>query len=310
VRFAPEEFVIIIDRADSAFAVKAAQSIQERVENRSTWPGGIAALTISQGISTCPDNGTDPTDLIVSAESALFYAREKLGANNIFHTTQMPVSYRSATQITIDGDLSVFDAGGLLQSVANSQKTGVLTVQSSSGKQLWTLFENGKPTQARLGKFKGDVALGEFMVTFTNGNFSFQEVFAGRAGVKLPKLDDSYNIHAALDHIVINGALAQDNYHAARVLIPSIEVMVKKVSEKEFTSRWGQLKDIENPPTSSEYKIMEDIARYADGNTTLAKIFKQFESVPSHELWHSCAIMIQQGLLAANLPQAASSLRL
>jgi hypothetical protein len=120
--------------------------------------------------------------------------------------------------MTIDGNLSVFDAGGLLQSVANSRKTGVLTVESSSGDQLWTLFENGKPTQARLGKFKAENALVEFMVAFEEGTFSFNEM---PPPAKLPRLDDSYSIKTALDRIVMDGALAQDNYRAAKQVATS-----------------------------------------------------------------------------------------
>jgi diguanylate cyclase (GGDEF)-like protein len=305
IRFDTEDFVLILDRADTANATAIAKQIEDTIESRSTWPGGIAAVTVSQGIASYPTDGNTPTDLINMSEAALRYGRETLGTGHIFSAQAVPEEYLSTKSVAMDGNLSVFDAGGLLQSVATSQKTGILTVESSNGKQLWTLFEMGKPTQARLGRLKAENALVEFMVGFADGVFNFQET-AHTQSSKLPKLDDSYNIKSSLDRIVLDGALAQDNYRKVLHLIPALETVV--VPADLFNSRRENLAKLSDPPTPKEYEVMAEIVKHADGTNSLAEIFRLLESIPSYLLWYSCAILLREELLVpVNVTQPAAS---
>jgi hypothetical protein len=232
---------------------------------------------------------------------ALYYVKEEMNRNNVCHVQQVPRTYRAKKKAAaIGGELGVFDAAGLLQSIATSQKTGVLQVAAGSSdgsKNFWMLFENGKPIQARMGKLSGNLAITEFLVTFEEGNFTFQELMNQGSSAKLPKLDDQYNVTRSLERCLMDGALAQDNYNAAKNVVVSPNLLVRPVERESFVNRWNALGQIEEPPSQEEFAAMADIVKRADGQLTLAKIFKDLSPMPTHLMWRSAALLVQHGLV-------------
>jgi len=161
------------------------------------------------------------------------------------------------------------------------------------------LFENGKPIQARLGKMKGADAIVEFLVTFEEGGFNFQERATSGRDTKLPMLDPSFNINKGLDRCLMDGALAQDNFNAARTIVPTSQIYIRPVGQQEFNDRWqalGQLKE-DDRPTPDEFGIMADIVRRANGSTTLTQIFAALQPRAHHQLWRAGALLVQHGLV-------------
>lgn len=300
IRYGGEEFVVVMEMTDGKRAISVAERIRSAVEEKEDWPGGIAKWTISAGVATYPADGKDADKLMSKADEALYYVKEELGRNKACHSQKVPKTYKGKkAAAAIGGELGVFDAFGLLQSIATSQKTGVLTVQSGDGHQLWTLFETGKPIQARMGKMKGSDALVQFLVTFEDGDFNFQERAQGGRDTKLPKLDDSYNVEKPLDGCLMDGALAMDNFNAAKTIIPTTQIYIRPVAQQEFNDRWkalGQLKE-DDRPTADEFEWMTEIVKRADGKTTLSKIFKDMEPIPLHYLWRAGALLVQHGLV-------------
>ncbi len=300
IRYGGEEFLIVMEATDSKRAMTIGERIRQSVEGKSDWPGGIAKWTLSIGVSTYPADGRNTDELLLKADTALYYVKEELGRNKCCHSAQVPKSFKSAkAAAAIGGELGVFDPAALLQSLATAQKTGVLTVQSRDGKQLWCLFESGKPIQARLGKFAGSHAIVEFVTTFEEGNFNFQEkVMTGRETMtKLPKLDDSYNVQKGLERCLMDGALAQDNFNAAKQIISTSEMYIRPVPPLEFTARWQGLGQLPEPPTPDEFTAMSEIVQRADGNTTLTNIFRSLDGMPTALLWRGAALMVQHGLV-------------
>ena len=304
IRFGGEEFVVVMEATDARRAMSIAERIRTAVENKSDWPSGIAKWTVSAGVSTYPSDGKNADDLMSKADTALYYVKEELGRNKSCHSQQVPKTYKAKkVAAAIGGELGVFDAGGLLQSLATSQKTGVLTVQSGDGKQFWMLYETGKPIQARMGKMAGNAAITEFLVTFEDGTFNFQERAQTGKDNKLPKLEDSFNVTRPLDRCLMDGALAQDNFNASKTIVPTSEIYIRAVPQEEFNARWnalGGLKE-DDRPTLEEFTHMAEIVKRADGVTTLTKIFKQLEPVPIYLLWRAAALLVQHGLVQTKL---------
>lgn len=300
IRYGGEEFLIVMENTDSRRAVDIAERIRQAVENKSDWPGGIAKWTMSLGVATYPADGRNADELLGKADAALYYVKEELGRNKTCHTQQVPKSFKSAkAAAVIGGELGVFDPAALLQSLATAQKTGILTVQARDGKQLWMLFEGGKPVQARLGKFAGSPAIVEFITTFEEGNFNFQEkVMSGKETMtKLPKLDDTFNVAKGLERCLMDGALAQDNFNAAKTIISSADMFIRPVTPVEFAARWQALGQIPEPPTTDEFNVMSEVVQRADGNTTLANIFRALDGIPTSTLWRAAALLVQHGLV-------------
>jgi diguanylate cyclase (GGDEF)-like protein len=299
IRYGGEEFLVVMEMTDKNRALSVAERIRSAVEEKHDWPGGIVKWTISLGVSTFPADGKNAEDLMGKADTALYYVKEELGRNKVCHSQAVPRTYKSKkTAAAIGGELGVFDAAGLLQSIATSQKTGVLTVQAGDGKQLWMLFEMGKPIQARMGKIQGGAAITEFLVCFEDGSFNFKELAQTGKDAKLPKLDDSYNVTRSLERSLMDGALAQDNYNAAKTIVSTSEIYIRPVPQEEFNAKWaalGQLGD--DAPMPDEFNAMTEIVKKADGNTTLTKIFATLDPMPTHLRWRAAALMVQHGLV-------------
>jgi diguanylate cyclase (GGDEF)-like protein len=306
IRYGGEEFIIVMENTDAKRAMAVAERVRSAIEAKSDWPAGIAKWTISIGVSTFPQDGKTTDDLFNKADTALYYVKEVLERNKSIHSAQVPKSYKSSkASAVIGGELGVFDPAALLQSLATAQKTGVLTVQAPDGRQLWLLFESGKPMQARMGKHAGAAAIVEFVSTFEEGNFNFQEnAGTGKATMtKLPRLDESFSISKSLERILMDGALAQDNFNAAKKIIPTLNMLVRPVAPVEFAARWQQLGQLAEPPMPEEFNVMSDIVQKADGNTTLHNIFRNMEGIPTHLLWRAAALLIQHGLVQTKVMQ-------
>jgi diguanylate cyclase (GGDEF)-like protein len=300
IRYGGEEFMIVMENTDSKRAMAIAERVRSAVENKSDWPGGIAKWTLSIGVSTYPADGRNTDELLLRADTALYYVKEELGRNKTCHSAQVPKSFKSAkAAAAIGGELGVFDPAALLQSLATAQKTGVLTVQARDGKQLWMLFEGGKPIQARLGKFAGHVAIVEFVTTFEEGNFNFQEkVHTGKETMtKLPKLDETFNVQKGLERCLMDGALAQDNFNAAKQILGTTDLYIRPIPQVEFAAKWQSLGQIAEPPTPDEFSVMSEIVQRADGKTTLTNIFRALDGMPTSLLWRGASILVQHGMV-------------
>ncbi|MBX9568403.1 MAG: diguanylate cyclase [Candidatus Obscuribacterales bacterium] len=308
IRFGGEEFIIVMENTESKRAMSVAERVRQAIEAKSDWPAGIAKWTVSIGCSTFPTDGKSTDDLLAKADTALYYVKEVLDRNKCIHSQQVPKSYKSAkSAAAVSGELGVFDPAALLQSLATASKTGVLTVQAPDGRQLWCLFESGKPMQARMGKHAGAAAVVEFVSTFEEGAFNFQEKsMSGKETMtKLPRLDENFNISKSLERLLMDGALAQDNYNAAKKIIPTLNMLIRPVAPVEFAARWQQLGQIEEPPMPEEFNVMSDIVQRADGNTTLHNIFRNMEGIPTHLMWRSAALLVQYNLVQTKIAAGA-----
>ncbi|MBY0360092.1 MAG: diguanylate cyclase [Candidatus Obscuribacterales bacterium] len=306
IRFGGEEFIIVMENTEAKRALSVAERIRQQIEAKSDWPAGIVKWTVSIGVATFPVDGKTADDLLTKADTALYYVKEELGRNKSCHSQQVPKSYKSSkSAAAIGGELGVFDPAALLQSLGTAQKTGILTVQGADGRQFWMLFESGKPIQARMGKYAGAAAVVEFVSTFEEGNFNFQEKnMSGRETMsKLPRLDESFNIGRALERLLMDAALAQDNFTVAKKALPTLNMLIRPVSPAEFAARWKQLGEIPEPPLPDEYNVMSNIVQKADGNTTLQNIFRSLDGTPTHVLWRAAQLLVQNGLVQTKIVQ-------
>ncbi|MCC6746386.1 MAG: diguanylate cyclase [Deltaproteobacteria bacterium] len=83
-RYGGEEFAILLIDTPRRSAMAVAEQLRERVGKRrfgdlSLGPGKI---TISVGVAACPDDATDPGELLLAADAAL-YAAKRAGRNRV-----------------------------------------------------------------------------------------------------------------------------------------------------------------------------------------------------------------------------------
>jgi len=157
--------------------------------------------------------------------------------------------------------------------------------------------------QARLGKVPGNNALIEFVSTFEDGMFNFQEKELGKAtSGRLPRLDESYSVQKPLERCLLDAALAQDQLAFARRLLPSTDVLIIPVEGKDFEDRWQNMLNLPEPPYPEELNLMIALTRLADRQTTLTQMFQAMDQVPTWELWRAAALLVSHELVEVRLP--------
>jgi diguanylate cyclase (GGDEF)-like protein len=303
IRFGGEEFIVVMEKTPTQQAYEVAERIRKAVATKTDWPGAVGDWSISIGVATYPADAQSGDELLQKADTALYYVKEELGRNRVCAFSQVPKTYKYAKKAgSVSGELGVFEPAALLQSLATAQKTGVLTVQSPNDKHFWLLVEAGKPVQARLGKFGGNNAIVEFISTFEDGSFSFQEKLTNKSSGKLATLAEEFNVSKGLERCLMDAALAQDNYQVAKTVISSSEIWIRPVPEAELEARWKAIMQLPDPPSPDEAKTMTEMLQLAGTGKPLSTIFTAMEPRLTSTVWRCASLLVQHGLVQTRQP--------
>lgn len=290
VRYSSDEFVVVMEASDTDQVTSLSKRIKQAAESTQT----ADHLAVSIGHATL-NNPSDKVDnLLQSARLALYFAQESMGGNTICDATQVTSGFTPTRKASVmKGELGVLDSAGLLQSIANSLKSGLLTVEDALGRRFQLSWEDGRPLYARLGSLSGIHACIEFICTFNTGKFDFKQqtgttdsqvIFV--FGDRLPPL------HKCL----MDAALAEDHLIAARSRITTTELFVRTTPDAD--SQWEELKvAMQEEWTQAEIEIMELIRSRADGNTTLTQLFNGIDTVNTGLKWRGAALLLEQKML-------------
>ena len=103
-RFDGDEFSLLLPHMSGAEdAIKIAQRIQEALRAPFELDGHTLYLTVSLGISLCPNDGTEGQMLLQNASVALFRAKQQGGNTHQFYTADMNTS--AVARLTLENDL-------------------------------------------------------------------------------------------------------------------------------------------------------------------------------------------------------------
>ena len=103
-RFGGEEFLLIMPGRSPAQALSAATNILQRIE-RYNFPFGkgqpLGRVTVSGGVATFPDDAQDAVELLLSADAALYRAKQS-GRNRVFRAETGLNPPSTATSVDLD----------------------------------------------------------------------------------------------------------------------------------------------------------------------------------------------------------------
>jgi diguanylate cyclase (GGDEF)-like protein len=88
-RYGGEEFVIILPETSKEYAIQIAENMRSKIEHypfKGREAQSLGKVTVSCGVASFPEDGTDGSSLIEAADRALYQAKE-LGRNRICHSS-------------------------------------------------------------------------------------------------------------------------------------------------------------------------------------------------------------------------------
>ena len=204
---------------------------------------------------------------------------------------------------SIIGSLGATDSAALLQSLANSKKTGLLTVEKRD-KTFHVAFHDGKPTLARLNKLKGQQALTEFLTAWNDGIFVFRDKGSSE------DLNPECAINKPLDRIIIDAAVCEDHmiktlkglpqgHHSIFERVGNFEPLWNELCEQNL-KYWDQ-----TPVSKPDKTTIPKLASLFDGLTILDEVIKTFDIWPDYQVLKAVQLLIDNGLI--NVQQATLS---
>jgi diguanylate cyclase (GGDEF)-like protein len=294
VRYDVEEFAICVQPLDENAGLELGRSLQSRILKSKASVGDLFGVTLTVGLATSPSDARDERSLLSRAKLAMRFAEEFKFEERIAAAREVPVSYEPSKRLAdISGELGVLDCAALLQSIANSQKTGVLTVEDELGRQYQSLFKTGKLLSSVLEGFHGMDAVIEFVTSFEAGRYNFklvtdselEKIAAGEVAPHLP-----------LDKCLMEAALAEDHLKKAKRNLH--ETFLLRATPGEDAKRmWSNIENDTKQFSSIERHTMKRILALSDGSRTLANIFTELQFAPTYLKWHAAAILTDNRLL-------------
>lgn len=243
-RFQSNLIAVLIEQAKQPYAATLASTILTKVASRN-WLQVGTSMSASIGICICQTKAnTDSNDisstsgagLVSKALRAFYFAQEKLGPGQSAWVSQIPQDYQPQKYAVIDGELGVLDGFSLLQSIAASSKTGILTVTNDTGETFVTAWDYGKLTHAKSGMILGVDAITEFVISYTSGHFHFQQM------QELPSIDEVGAITPHLGQALLTASLAADHFATALANIPDPSVIFcVNQSEDKASAVWQEI---------------------------------------------------------------------
>lgn len=193
------------------------------------------------------------------------------------------------------GSLGAIDSAGLLQSIGTAKKTGLLTVEDRD-QSIIVSFHEGRATAARLGKLKGQDAVIEFLVTWTEGIFVFRD------GARSDNFDDSCDLRIPLDKLLLDAALCQDNVNSILNNLPGHRnVILERVWN--FDELWAELRKQklawfdQSSVSEIDKERIPKVAAFIDGLTILDEVIKLSDDWPTHMVLKSVQLLIDNSLV-------------
>jgi len=287
IRYQEHVMAVVLEGINAKDAVNVAEGIRNSVISKSQWSGGTTDLSVSVGVATYPRDSDSGDEIIANAAKTLSYVKENLGGNAVCDFQKVPPEYQPREATEIQGTLGVLDNVGLLQSIAGSDKSGVLIVVNDIGQKFVSSWIEGAPRNASLGDLAGMEALIEFITTFKNGSYNFQARHVQETGTL-----------GSLERCLMEAALFEDKMVAALRVIPSSDRLVRGVDNPDGWQKASQDPDIDQ----DEMAAMKELYACADGSKTLTAIFGKMSQHCTAMRWRAAALLLQYELMQMKVP--------
>lgn len=286
-RYQRNQIAILVEEVEPAKAELLAKEINEQIKAKKNWAGEKESMSVSIAVTPC-NTGQDAEEILSRGLLALDYAQETMNAENCVFSNQVPPSFQPQRNAVIDGELGVLDTYSLLQSIAASAKTGILTVTNSSSNTFVSTWDRGKLVHSKLGNSSGMDAFTEFMIFFNTGHFHFQQMN------ELPTIEQSEGKTPPLSTALMEACLAADHFTIAKAELPDLKIKVVSIaSDDDWQSA---LLDVDI--STREMKVMKTLfAKLSNQPQVLEDLMINLNKYPQFLKWRAANLLRQHGLM-------------
>jgi len=286
-RYQGNQIAILIESATPAKIEEIAKAIKESIRAKKNWAADKEEMSASIGVTAC-NQGQDAESVLNQCLLALHYAQETLGAGQCVFSHQVPQSFQPKKNAVIDGELGVLDSFSLLQSIAASAKTGILTVKNSSGNTFVSIWDHGKLVNTKLESSSGMDAFSEFVIFFNSGHFHFQQMN------ELPVIEQSNGRMPPLSTALMEACLAADHFAVAKTELPDLKVNVIAISND---AGW-QSASLDTDISAQEMTIIKTLfAKLTSQPQPLEDLVLELKQYPLFRKWRAAHLLKRHGLM-------------
>jgi hypothetical protein len=194
----------------------------------------------------------------------------------------------------------------LLQTIASSRLTGLLTIESDKG-NMAASFTNGVPNAARLNRVKGKEALLEFLIAWNEGLFSFQECSADML------LPEECRFNYPISRLLLDGALLTDILVGLLANLPNGEetVLARVWNFEQAFHGLAETKLLladESEFPKEKLAQLFDLAANVDGLSTIEEVLAQSPDWSRHKALQALSLLVERGLLLSQSNELTSFL--
>jgi diguanylate cyclase (GGDEF)-like protein len=227
-------FLLVLEDSSLKKAVEMAESVIQTVSERTDWAHGMPSWSVSCGIASISQS--TPADSLEIAMITLDYIRSRKQIGAVMLSKDVPPEYMSRVlSMNSAGSLSVSDPAAILQTLMQSQKSGILTVSAPNGRVFWSFLENGKPTKARLGKLSGDAAVVEFICEFADCTHRVQDLSTlnAQASEEMKTLGGAYVLSMPLSELIDFAVKSKEAAELGRQHLKNLDMIVHPTVDKQ-----------------------------------------------------------------------------
>lgn len=294
-------FLVSMDGVPIKKALEIAEQICNSIADKKNWSGALPSWSVSCGIA--PLNITEelsPQDCLEEALITLEYIRSRKATGMVLSSKEVAEEFMNkALSRNQGGSLRLFDPAGLLQTVAQSGKTGILTIESSNGRVFWAYLEGGIPSKARLSNLYGDAAVLEFLASFIDGSMRLQDLSTvdNQTAEDMRNLGVAYNIQTPLMQLFDIARTSRENSTDAKLLLKNPELIVHPLVERS-TSLIEKLYSRTGKPTSRmQVEVTNKVWDLCSGRLSLEELVAKLSDCPETLVWSGAGFLLQNKLI-------------
>ena len=293
-------FLLCMEGIGTKRATELANLISKTISEKKDWGAGLPSWSVSCGLVPVVLDELTPQDFLEEAIIALEYVRSRKATGMVVLSKDVPADFMNkALSRNQGGSMKVFNPAGLLQDVAQSGKTGILTVESSQGRVFWAYLEGGLPSKARLGAMFGDYAIIEFASTFVDGSLRLQDLSAvdPHTANELRTLGVEYNVETPLNPLLELAKSGTASAADAKIILKTPELIVHPLIDRQPKIIEKLFSKSTKPVTKTQVDVTNRVWDLCTGRLSLDELVLKLDDCPEALVWTGAGFLMQNKLI-------------